>query len=217
MLQSMTCVVLDAINQQIIAVRNGSPLVIGFGRSENLLASDALVLLPFTRRVYFLEDGQMAIMTQNQVVIKNINTNRNLNFSIQKLNWQISQTSLGKYPHYLLKEIYEQPQVISNIAKTNTAQITKLAKLIKKSYGAYLLGCGSAAHAALAGVYLFSKIAKQHINWAIGSEFGYHLDFLTSKSLVIALSQSGETMDTLESVKKKPQFGAHKLPVWLMF
>ncbi|MEK7165600.1 MAG: SIS domain-containing protein [Patescibacteria group bacterium] len=108
----------------------------------------------------------------------------------------------------MLKEIYEQPAIISEI-NTRKEEHIKLASVIKKAYGTYMLGCGSAAYIAIAGSYLFSKIAKHHVNTAIGSEFGYQLDFLTDKSLVIALSQSGETMDTLESVKKAKAKGAN--------
>ncbi|MEK7119719.1 MAG: SIS domain-containing protein, partial [Patescibacteria group bacterium] len=89
-----------------------------------------------------------------------------------------------------------------DIAADNAEHAVKLAGIIKQSHGTYMVGCGTAAYACLAGSYLFSKIARRHVNWAIGSEFGYQLDFLTDKSLILALSQSGETMDLLDSVKK---------------
>jgi len=108
----------------------------------------------------------------------------------------------------MLKEIHEQPKIVTDIAQTASTHVEKLAAIIKRSFGTYMVGCGSASYVCIAGSYLFSKIAKRHVNWAIGSEFGYHLDFLTSKSLVMALSQSGETMDTLESIKKARARGA---------
>ena len=102
----------------------------------------------------------------------------------------------------MLKEIYEQPGIIADIAADGADRASNLADVIKKSFGTYMVGCGTAAHACMVGSILFSKIAKRHVNWAIASEFEYELDFLTPKSLVFALSQSGETMDTLEAIRK---------------
>lgn len=194
-------IVLNAKTGELIAARNGSPLVLGFGKDENFLASDALALLPHTKRVYFLEDNEMAVISEKSISVYLAKTGKEKKIKPQKLNWQVQDASLGNYPHFMLKEIYEQPKIISEIA-TSTQSALKLAKLIRQAYGTYLIGCGSASYAALAGEYLFSKIAHTHINVAVGSEFGYHLDFLTDKSLVVAVSQSGETIDILESIKK---------------
>jgi glucosamine--fructose-6-phosphate aminotransferase (isomerizing) len=194
-------IAIDVESQEIVAARNGSPLVIGFETGENFLASDASALLPYTKNVYFLEDSEMTIIQKNKVEIYNATNGRKIKFITQKLNWKIAQGEKGKFPNFMLKEIYEQPKILSEIA-VNPGQEVSMAKIIKKSRGAYLTGCGSASYACLAGQYLFSKIAKRHINFAIGSEFGYHLDFLNKDSLVIAISQSGETMDILESIKK---------------
>ena len=86
-----------------------------------------------------------------------------------------------------------------------------MAGIIRKAYGAYLVGCGTAAHAAVTGQYLFAKIARRHVNCAIGSEFGYHLDFLTKKSVVLAISQSGETIDIVESLPLSDKRGIESL------
>jgi glucosamine--fructose-6-phosphate aminotransferase (isomerizing) len=192
----------------MVAVRNGSPLVLGFGKDENFVASDASALLSHTREVQFLEDGDMAVVGDTNVAITNVATGKKREVKKLTLNWTMKQAEKGTYPFFMLKEIYEQQAVIKGIAHTSIKQIEHLANVIKKSYGTYMVGCGSASYVALAGSYLFSKIAKRHVNYAIGSEFGYHLDFLTPKSTVIALSQSGETMDILESVKKAKEKGA---------
>jgi len=192
----------------MVAVRNGSPLVLGFGKDENFIASDASALLSHTREVQFLEDGDMAVVHDTRVELTNVATGKKREVKRLTLNWTMKQAEKGTYPFFMLKEIYEQQAVIKGIAHTTIAQIEYLASIIKKSYGTYMVGCGSASYVALAGSYLFSKIAKRHVNHAIGSEFGYHLDFLTPKSTVIALSQSGETMDILESVKKAKEKGA---------
>lgn len=199
---------IDAKDNKIIAARNGSPLVIGFGRGENFLASDASALLPYTKRVYFLEDNEMAILTDKSVTVKDVKTGKIKKIKVQHLNWKFSEGLKGKYPNFMLKEIFEQPKILSEIAASGSPQTAKIAKEIKKAKGAYFVGCGSASYAAIAGTYLFSKVAERHINFAIGSEFGYHLDFLNKESLVIPISQSGETMDILESIKKAKEKGA---------
>lgn len=194
--------------RKLIAARNGSPLVVGFGKGENLIASDALALLPYTKTVHFLEDDEMAIVTDRVIEITNVRTTKSVAPKKQLLSLSNTETQKGAFPFFMLKEIYEQPLHLEAIARTGASQAQKVADLIKKSYGTYMVGCGSASYMCLAGSYLFSKIAKRHVNWAIGSEFGYHLDFLTPKSTVLAISQSGETMDILESVKKAKSRGA---------
>lgn len=195
-------------NRAIIAARNGSPLIIGFGKNQNFLASDIAALLPYTKNVYFLEDNEMAIITDKSVKVINVKSGKSKKIKTQKIDWETKDAELGKFKHFMLKEIYEQPNIITDIAGNGANQANKLAKIIKNAKGSYLVGCGSAYYACLAGKYLFSKLAKYHVNSAIGSEFGYHLDFLNQKSLVIAISQSGETIDILESVKKAKEKGA---------
>lgn len=201
-------IALDVKDHTLIAARNGSPLVVGFGDHENFLASDAAALLPHTKEVHFLEDDQIAIIGERSVVLLNAKTGENITPKKQRLTWKVRDTEKGDYPYFMLKEIYEQPGVVADIAASCAGYAQKMAKIIKASRGAYLVGCGTASYAAIAGEYLFSKIAKRHVNVAIGSEFGYHLDFLNRDSLVVAISQSGETMDILESVKKAKHKGA---------
>ena len=201
-------IAIHSAKRVMVAVRNGSPLVLGFGKGENFVASDASALLSHTRQVQFLEDGDMAVVGDSHIELSNVSTGKKREVKRLTLNWTMKQAEKGTYPFFMLKEIYEQQAVIKGIAHTSIKQIEHLANVIKKSYGTYMVGCGSASYVSLAGSYLFSKIAKRHVNWAIGSEFGYHLDFLTPKSTVIALSQSGETMDILESMKKAKEKGA---------
>lgn len=201
-------IVMRAGEHTLVTVRNGSPLVVGFGGGENFVASDASALLPHTRQVHYLEDDQMAVLDEKEIEIYHARTGAFIHPNKQRLDWSITQVEKGKYPYFMLKEIYEQPGVIADKAANSVEFAKKIVDIIKKSYGTYMIGCGTASYACLAGAYLFSKVAKRHINWAIGSEFGYYLDFLTDRSLVIAISQSGETMDILESVKKAKQRGA---------
>ena len=201
-------IVMRTTDHQLIAARNGSPMVVGFGDGENFLASDASALLPHTKQVHYLEDNQMAIIGEGGIMLFNTVSGAHAFPKKQNLSWSAEEAEKGEYAYYMLKEIDEQPGVVADIAASALGQAEKLAASIKKSGHVYLLGCGTASYAAVAGEYLFSKIANRHANVAIGSEFGYHLDFLSNKSLVIGLSQSGETMDILESVKKAKVKGA---------
>ncbi len=198
---SNALIVLSSLYPSLIAIKTGSPLVIGQGTQENYLASDTQSLLPYTRNVYFMQNNEFAQISQQEIIIKDIKTNKIKSYKFTRIDQQITISDKGNYQHYMLKEIYEQPQILTNILKDED-NIKKLASLITSAYGTYLVGCGTAYYACLAGSYLFSRIAKTHINASIGSEFGFQLDFLTNKSLVIALSQSGETMDILDSIHK---------------
>lgn len=195
-------IAMDSSSSQFVAAKTGSPLVIGLGNNENFLASDAPAFLSYTKKVYFLEDGEMAKVSSSKIELFDLKTGKGKKLKPRVLDWEIEQAEKGKYPHFMIKEIREQPKIIKGISQNLTSQVANLAKIIKNAYGAYMIGCGTASYAALSGVYLFSRIAHRHVNFAQGSEFGYALDFLTPKSLVIAFSQSGETIDIIESVGK---------------
>ncbi len=202
-------IVMDAASKSFIAAKTGSPLVVGKGRDEeNLIASDAPALIKHTNTFHFVEDGELIELTKDTINVFDQKTGYKKNIFWQKVDWKFNSIDKGNYPHFMLKEIYEQPTILENISRQTQAIIKDLSTIIKKSYGTYLVACGSAAYAALSGTYLFSKIAKRHVNYAVGSEFGYQLDFLKKDSLVIALSQSGETIDVLDAVKKAKTKGA---------
>ncbi|MCL4420031.1 SIS domain-containing protein, partial [Patescibacteria group bacterium] len=123
-----------------------------------------------------------------------------------KVDWEYNKAALFKHKYFLEKEIYEQPKVLRAIVD-NGHELEKIAGFIKKSFGTYLIACGSASYSCLLGTYLFSKIAKRHVNFAVGSEFNYIQDYLTDKSLLIAVSQSGESIDVIEPVTSAKQKG----------
>lgn len=201
-------IVMDAETESFIAAKNGSPLVIGKGQDENFLSSDAHALLPYTKHVYFMEDDELILVSKDKILAYEAKTKKQKNIAFTSLSWNLRSADKGKYPHFMLKEIFDQPKVIEDIISDNSKQIRDFSKLIKDSYGTYLVGCGTAAYACLSGTYLFSKIAGRHVNFAVGSEFGYLVDFLTPKSLVLALSQSGETIDVVEAIKRAKQKNA---------
>jgi glutamine---fructose-6-phosphate transaminase (isomerizing) len=200
-----------AINTQddvLIAARNGSPLVIGFGTDENYLASDPAALLPYTKEVYFLEDHDIAIVTDRVVEIRDSVTGKEKTAKSQTLDWDVSATEKGDYSTYMLKEIYEQPDMLAAIAASASTHTLDIARNIQNACEVFLIGCGTSSYVALISQYLFSTIANLHVTATAGSEFSYNLKFLTSDSVVIALSQSGETMDILQPLKKAKDRGA---------
>jgi len=188
-------------DESFYIIKNGSPIVIGQGDDEFYIASDASAIIPHTKKVYFLEDNEMVELSKKGVSLFDTKGVRQ-NISYTTLTYSAESTEKGSFAHFMLKEISEQPKILRNIRETQNTEIRKAADEISSSYGTYLIGCGTASYACLAGTYLFSKIAHRHVNFAIGSEFSYLLDFLKENSLIFALSQSGETIDIISSVKK---------------
>ena len=201
-------IAIDIKENKLFAAKTGSPLILGFGKGQNFIASDAACLLAHTNQVYYLEDGQMAEISADKIFVRDLRSNKKLKIKPQKLTWKFKETKKGKYAHFMMKEIMDQPQVIRSIIVNNNNQLKKLSEVIKRSSGTSMVACGTGAYAAHSGTYIFSKVAKKHINYMVGSEFGYAIDFLNKKSLIIALSQSGETIDIIESVKKGKEKGA---------
>ncbi len=194
-------------SEEIIAAKNGSPLLVGIGKDEFFIASDASGIIKYTKNVVFLEDNQMVALGKN-LKLFSLPDGQEISPTINHLDWDFEETEKGNYPHFLIKEIHEEPGVLENNLMYYSEHAKSLANLIKQSYGAFMLGCGTASYAAIAGTYLFSKIAKRHINYSIGSEFSYLEDYVTPKTLVIPISQSGETIDVVEPVEKAKKKGA---------
>lgn len=201
-------VAVNSSTNEIVAAKNGSPLLVGIGENEEyFLASDATGVIKHTKDVIFLEDHQMVSLGKT-LKLFSLPENEEVEYKITKLDWDFSESEKGDYPHFILKEIHEQPLVIDNIALTYSGQADHLANLIENAFGTFLLACGSASYAALAGTYLFSNIAKKHVNFTIGSEFKYLEDYVKPQTLVIPISQSGETIDVVEPVQKAKGKGA---------
>jgi glutamine---fructose-6-phosphate transaminase (isomerizing) len=199
--------VLDTASQRLVAAKSGSPLVLGWGEEANYIASDPNALLEHTRRLTFMENGQVALIDQHAIRVFESSSGRELPVDVTEVAWASEQADLGGYPDFMTKEINEQPAVLLRIAEEYEAQAHELADLIKKARGTYLIGCGTAANAALVAQYLFSRIAARHVNFAYGSEFGYLEHFIHKGSLAIALSQSGETIDIVDSVNAAKERG----------
>lgn len=186
---------------QMIAFRKGSPLIVGVGKNANYISSDIPALISVTKNLILLNEGDGALLSKKEVKIISSKTGKSRHARSQKVEMEEVVSDKGNFEHFLLKEIMEEPEVVMRVSNNGKDEIKEVVKLIKKAWGTYFTACGTAAHAGLAATYLFSEIAKRHVNFSFGSEFPYFQDFLVPKSLLIAASQSGETMDTLEAVK----------------
>lgn len=204
-------VILNSITSEIIAVKTGSPLIVGKGKDGFYISSDPLGIIVYAKNLLFIGDKEMVVIGKNLKLI-NLASGKELKPHFEKVDWKIDEENMGKFEHFMLKEIFDQPKIISSIS-SRIDEVGKIANLIKKARGTFLIGAGTAYFACLAGVYFFSKIAKKHINTSQASEFNYLEDFLTSESLIIALSQSGETIDVIEPVTRAIKKGSNTVAI----
>ncbi len=196
-------VVINKEDNSLIAARKGSPLIVGVGKTEGeyFIASDIPAFLKYTNKVIYLDDNQLLHLKDKKIKFFNTLENKETKKRIIEIEWDIESAEKGDYPHFMIKEIMEQKDTLNRAINQDTKIIEKLANAIKKAYGTYFVGCGTAGKVCMVGEYLFAKIAKKHINFSFGSEFPNYKDFLTNKTLMLCVSQSGETADTLEAIE----------------
>jgi glutamine---fructose-6-phosphate transaminase (isomerizing) len=200
-------VIINKESKKTIGVRKGSPLIVGVGNKEFFIASDIPAFLNYTNKVNYLDDDQMVIIKGSKIKFIDSVNNEEIKKRLVEINWKPESAEKGKYPHFMIKEIMEQKETLAKAIEQDPKNIEELAKAIKKAYGTYIVGCGTAGKVGMVGEYLFSKISKKHINFSFGSEFSNYQDFLTEKTLLIAISQSGETADTLEAIEVAKEKG----------
>lgn len=199
-------VALDAKNGQIAAVRVGAPLIVGVGkRGDFFISSDVNGFLEHTNKVMYIDDNELMSLhfgKGSAMLPKfiNINSGENVRKRIIAIDWKRGEADKSGYGHFLIKEIMEQKNTIAGAINQQDAKIASTARSIRNAFGVFLVGAGTAGRVCAAGEYLFSKIAKKHVNSAIASEFGNYKHYLTNKTLVIAVSQSGETADLLDAI-----------------
>jgi glucosamine--fructose-6-phosphate aminotransferase (isomerizing) len=204
--------VLDFNSKTIIACRNGSPLVVGLGSDQYFLASDVPAFLKETNKVYFLNDGDAVVLSNEGIRLFNIENRKEKNLIPQIIDWKLEDAEKNGFPHFLLKEIYEQLKTIPKTTSINEKQIKELSEKIKSGYKVILTGCGTASYCALATKYFFAQIGID--TQAIPSyEFMPFSKFIDKKTIVFAISQSGETADTLIAVKEAKKRGAEIVAV----
>lgn len=199
----------------ILATRRGSPLVLGMGKNENFISSDVVPILPYTKRIIYLKDNEMAKISKNKIEIKN-SVGKIIDKKIHDIKWSIKEAEKGKFKHFMLKEIFEQPEVIKNVLrgriKNNKIKLT-LNINFKKINRIVLTACGTSWHACLIGKTLIEKYCKIPVEVDYASEFRYRNPLIKKNDLLIAVSQSGETADTLAAIKEAKRKGAKTMGI----
>jgi glucosamine--fructose-6-phosphate aminotransferase (isomerizing) len=199
----------------LVACRKGSPLVIGVGIGEYFIASDVAALLPVTRRFIFLEDGDVASISIDKLIIYDVNDNL-VSRPIKESNLTADSVDKGEYRHYMLKEIYEQPFAISQALEgrfiNNRLQESTFGhnatEVFDNIKSVQILACGTSYHAGLVARYWFEKLARVPCNIEVASEFRYRSPVLAEDTLIVTISQSGETADTLAALQEAKKLGA---------
>ena len=201
---------------KIITARRGSPIVLGIGEGETIIASDAAAILAHTQRVIYLDDNDIAIVTADSVEIRDLH-NVPVNRAVAELDFDSSAAEKGGFAHFMLKEIHEQPESLRNAIRgrldfnlgssvlsgmgTSPRDLAEINRVV-------LVGCGTSLHSGLIGEYAFEDLADTHAEVQQAAEFRYRNPIISRSDLVIAISQSGETADTLAAVREANQKGA---------
>jgi glucosamine--fructose-6-phosphate aminotransferase (isomerizing) len=201
---------------ELIAARKGSPMVIGVGKGEYFIASDATPIVEYTKNVIYLNDNEIAYIQRNDLLIKNIDNTVQIPY-IQELELKLEMLEKGGYDHFMLKEIYEQPRSIRDCLRgridpgqglVTLGGIKEYIQKIKNVDRIIIVACGTSWHAGLVGEYLIEEYARVPVEVEYASEFRYRNPIISSKDLVIAISQSGETADTMAAIELAKEKGA---------
>ena len=206
--------------QEIIAARCQSPLIIALGEDENFAASDIAAILAYSRRVIFLEDGDIARITPNRVEISDLNGVA-VSRSARQIEWDIASAEKQGYPHYMLKEIFEQPRKITDTFRGRILEDEGLVNLdenivqleFEQCSRIQIVACGTSYHAGLLGKYIIEKLARIPVDVDVASEYRYRDPMISKKDGFIAISQSGETADTYACLKIAREHGAKILSI----
>jgi glucosamine--fructose-6-phosphate aminotransferase (isomerizing) len=201
---------------KIIAARQGSPMVLGVGKDEYIIASDIAAIIAHTDRVIYLEDNEMVVVTPNGYETKTID-NETTNPEVETIQYDIEQIEKSGYEHFMMKEIHEQPETIANAMRGRIMMDSGNVKLgglqnvqdkLRNANRIIFTACGTSWHAALIGKYLLESLAQVQVEVEYASEFRYRNPVINHDDVVFAISQSGETLDTLASLKEARQKGA---------
>ncbi|MBP9899563.1 MAG: glutamine--fructose-6-phosphate transaminase (isomerizing), partial [Gemmatimonadales bacterium] len=213
------CVISSDEPDVLIVARNGSPIILGIGDGENLVASDQSALLEHTRQVIYLDNGELAVLTADGYRVRTL-TSRHVDKPINEIEWDLATIERGGFEHFMLKEIFEQPESLENtmrghlLEESGNVRVYGLklsddeAKQIKRII---ITACGTSWHSALIGKYMIEELARIPTEVEYASEFRYRNPIVDPDTLVIAISQSGETADTLAALLEAKQRGARTI------
>lgn len=201
---------------QLIAARKGSPMVIGVGKDEYFIASDASPIIEYTKNVIYLNDNEIAYLKRDELLIKSLDNVVKTPY-VQELELKLEMLEKGGYEHFMLKEIYEQPRSIKDCMRgriypdegvVQLGGIKEYAEKLKNIDRIIIVACGTSWHAGLVGEYLIEEFARVPVEVEYASEFRYRNPIITEKDIVIAISQSGETADTMAAIELAKEKGA---------
>ncbi len=204
---------------RMIAVRKDSPLIVGLSEDGNFIASDIPAVLPYTRDVYLLEDNEIVELRQDGVTVYDMDK-RIIKKDVFKINWDISSAEKGGYEHFMIKEIMEQPKAIKDTIsprikddKIVFEELTLSKEYIRDIKKIFIVACGSAYHVGMVGKYILEDMTRIPVEVDLASEFRYRNPILSPDTLVIAISQSGETADTIAAIREAKRLGAKVLSI----
>ncbi|WP_346896730.1 glutamine--fructose-6-phosphate transaminase (isomerizing) [Clostridium sp. UBA7503] len=205
---------------KLVAVRNESPLIVGLGEDENFIASDIPAVLNQTRKVYLLEDKEFVVMTKDGIKIYDQNE-KEVKKEVFNVTWDADAAEKGGYDHFMMKEIHEQPKAIRDTMASRIIpgqpiridDITITKEQIEKLNKVYIVACGTAYHAGLVGKNIIEKLARIQVEVDIASEFKYRDPIIDENTLMIVVSQSGETADTMSALRLAKKMGARVIAV----
>lgn len=201
---------------KIVVARRGSPIVLGVGKDEMLVASDVAALIQYTDQVIYMEDNELAILTPSGYKIMSFD-HEPIERETSRIDWKIEDEDLGDYPHYMLKEIFEQPETVKNavrgrmIANEGVAVLGGLQSRIQQIQNLkrlIIISCGTSYHAGMIGRHIFENLTELNVEVELASEFRYRRLRLDETTGVLAISQSGETIDTLAAIREAQRKGA---------
>jgi glucosamine--fructose-6-phosphate aminotransferase (isomerizing) len=203
----------------LVGARLGSPLVVGIGHNENFIASDPAALLGNTQKVVYLQDGQMCVLTSDDWHILDANHAR-IDAQVHRIDWDPGDAEKGNFEHHMLKEIYEQPDALENAlrgrlsdedASAHFGGLNVDARHLRRAERFIFTACGTSYHAALVGEHLFEEFARIPVEVEYASEFRYRNPPMDRNTIVLAITQSGETADTLAALRESRRKGHHTL------
>lgn len=211
-------IICNDCTDKFYAVKKDNPLIIGLGDGENYIASDVTALIEHTRKVCYLEDNEIAVISKDSVHIYNLN-GEEVEVKVKEIDWNINAAEKGGYPHFMMKEIMEQPKVIRDTVtpRIKNGEVVldgiELDRYLDTVNKIVITACGSAYHAGFVGKYVLEKLARVPVEIDLASEFRYRDPMIDKNSLVIAVSQSGETADTLAALKEAKRRGAKTIAI----
>ena len=204
---------------QMIAVRKDSPLILGYGKGCNFIASDVTAILRHTRQVGYMEDGELAVLTRDGIQCYN-HLMQPIEKKVVTIDWEIDAAEKGGYEHFMFKEIMEQPEALRRCLSPRIRQgeivwegFSLREDYIRNMNRIYIVACGSSYHVGMVGKYHLERLTRKPVEVALGSEFRYMDPIVDQATLVIVISQSGETLDTMAALREARRLGAHILSI----